>query len=412
MARGESSYPMYTAAGLAPKVVACLWLPHFAVTVERARRPELPHGPLVLVGPAEASGIPLLRACSPEALAAGLTPGMRAADLSRCCPGAMVLPFDGRCYEREYEALLLDLDAITPHREACPLEEVYLDLSGLPHLNPHDIHGVAAAVRAVIPPPFVPRIGIASGKFTACAASRRATTASPRLITDDERPAFLRDVPSALLPVEGEMLRRLDLLGLKTLGQIARLPRSAMLAQFGRQGEHAHRLARGEDREPLIPYAAPLVVRETLSFPAPADTIAQFHVGLAHLLQRACGRPECRNRGVRQVRLHAQLEPDGSWERTVTLRRASERWDCIYGELKRRLEEIRPQGSLTELSVELTAFAARVDGQGLLLLEERQRRRESLRRELDQLEVRLGDAPVCRVVEVEPWSRLPECQYG
>jgi DNA polymerase-4/protein ImuB len=115
---------------------------------------------------------------------------------------------------------------------------------------------------------------------------------------------------------------------------------------------------------------------------------------------------------VRQVRLHAQLEPDGSWERTVTLRRPSERWDSIYGELKRRLEEIRPQGSLTELSVELTAFAARVEGQGLLLLEERQRRRKSLRRELDQLEVRLGEARVCRVMEVEPWSRLPERQYG
>lgn len=394
-----------------PEWVACLWMPQFALRAERARRPELPPGPLALVDSA-AGTAGVVRACSPEAFAAGLAAGMPAASIPRHCPGALVLPFDAGHYQRRYETLLAALDTISPQVEADPLDVFFLDLAHLPHLDPRNPEQVAAAVRAVIPPPFVPRIGIASGKFTAWVAANVAPPERPLVVEEAERAALLRPAPSRLLPGSAEMTRRLRLLGLRTLGDVAALPRSAMLAQFGWEGERAHRLACGEDREPLRPCVAPLVIREHLEFPEPATTVALFQVALNRLLGRACGRPERGDRGVRQVRLEARREEGGRWERALTLRRPAEGPAQIFAELKRRLESDPPAGAFLDLAVELTALAARVDRQPLLLPDERQERAASLAHELDQLRVRLGAPSVYRIVEVEPWSRLPERRHA
>ena len=392
--------------------MACLWLPQFAVWAERARQPELAGRAVALIGRREESEVVTVRGCSVEAGMLGLAPGMPAQSIRQRCPEAVVLPFDERCYRRRYHEILAALDGVTPQIEACPLEVFYLDLSGLPGLDPEDADGVLEALRPVVPPPFSPRLGLASGKFTAWVAANYASPVRPIRVTDAEKELFLDGAPSALLPVEPEMARRLDVMGLRTLGRIRRLPRSSLLAQFGRPGERAHRLAGGEDREPLAPYVPVPVVRETLEFPMPAPTTAHFDLALNQLLERVCARPERGGRGIRQVRIQAQMEEGHLWERTVTLRRAHEDWRLIYAELRRRLEAVRPVGALLDLAVELTAFAERLDVQPLLFPDEQQHRRDRLAYELEQLGERMGRSPVFRIVEVEPWSRLPERRHA
>ena len=398
----------------APRQVACVWLPQFAVRTERERRPDLGREPLVLVGRREGGEgeAPVVRACSTEALAAGLTIGGPAQSISQRCPRAVILPFDAHAYRQRYEVLLAALDALTPLIEVQPLEAFYLDLTGLAELDAEHPEQVADAVREVIPERFSPRVGVASGKFTAWVAACMSSPIRPLGITDEAREVFLQEAPSSLLPVTPEVARRLDLMGLRTLGKIARLPRAAMLAQFGWPGERAHRLACGEDREPLLPHVPPALLRESLAFPMPAATTAQFEFALRQLLERICRRPESRNRAVRQVRLEAVLEGGEVWERTLTLRQPSEQWDQIYAELRRRLEPVRPVGAVRELALELTALTAYLDAQQRLFPDEKQRRLHRLAYELGQLRERLGRMPVCRVVEVEPWSRLPEKRHA
>ncbi len=393
----------------APERVACLWLPHFPVQVERERRPELAGRPLALM--AESGRDPVLRACSPEALAAGLTPGLPAHEVPQRCPGVVLLPFAGRYYQARYDALIQALDAITPQIEVQPPETFYLDLSGIAGFSAPE--PVMAALRAVLPRALAVRVGIASGKFTAWAAAHRATLARPQWVEEREEGVELLDAtPCALLPVSAEMLRRLHLLGLATLGQLRRVPRSALLAQFGREGERAHRLACGEDREPLVPYIAPVVIRESLCFDEAAPTVAHFHLALARLVRRVCARPERGGRGIRSVQLQAVMESGELWERSLTLRGPRESAEPIVAELQRRLEPVRPVGVLTELSVEVTGFAPRLDVQTLLFGDERQHRRESLAHALEQLRERLRDPAVYSIVEVEPWSRLPEKRHA
>jgi nucleotidyltransferase/DNA polymerase involved in DNA repair len=402
-------------AGCLPDAVGCIWLRGFAIQAERARRPDLPRDPLALVGPGENTSTPVIRACSPEAEAAGLCLGMAANTIPQRCSSALTLPFDPGYYQQRHRELLWLLDALTPDVESQPLEAFYLGLSGLPHVDPAAPERLLESVRRLFPPCFTPRLGIAGDKFTAWVAANAATPYRPIAVRDEERELFLREAPSTLLPVSPELARQLDLLGLRTLGRVARVRRSALLARFGREGERAHRFACGEVREALVPYRPVPVLREALGFPATAPTVEHFYLALYRLLQRVWARPERGGRGVRQVRLEAMLEHGEVWDRSFTLRRPAENWEEVFRELKRRLDGLLPTGALTELAVELAAFAPRFDCQPVLLPDETQHRQERLRDELDQLRHRQRlrhRTPVLRLVEVDPWTLLPEEQYG
>jgi DNA polymerase-4/protein ImuB len=333
-----------------------------------------------------------------------------AAVLARC-PGAVTLTYDAPYYRREFQRLRAAMDGITPAVEARPLEAFFLDLTGIRHVDVTDPLAVTAAVRRLLPSPYVPRVGLGPGRFTSWVAARTGSPTRPLIVERESAALFLEAAPSSFLPATPETLRRLDLLGLRTLGHLQRLPRSAMLAQFGREGEYLHRLACGEDREPLDLATAPPIVRETLGFSAPAS-LAAFHVALQRLLRRLFARPERGQRGVRQVRIEAAFEEGGAWEQTVTLRRPLERAEAAFEELRRRLESVLPTGPIVELAVELTACAARLAAQPKLLDIEGEWRRDQLATELAQLQTRRPDARVCQIVEVEPWSRIPERRYA
>jgi nucleotidyltransferase/DNA polymerase involved in DNA repair len=65
------------------------------------------------------------------------------------------------------------------------------------------------------------------------------------------------------------MLRRLRLLGILTLGALARLPRPAVLRQFGADAGFYHDLAAGRDPRPVLPEAPPLELTATHTWEPP-----------------------------------------------------------------------------------------------------------------------------------------------
>ena len=64
---------------------------------------------------------------------------------------------------------------------------------------------------------------------------------------DDER--FLAPYPARLLTRDPEIRARLARFGLRTIGSVAELPRSAVVARFGDEGARLHARARGEETE-------------------------------------------------------------------------------------------------------------------------------------------------------------------
>jgi hypothetical protein len=108
---------------------------------------------------------------------------------------------------------------------------------------------------------------------------------------------------------------------------------------------------------------------------------------------------------VRKVALAARLESGGSWRRTLTLREPSGDPDRIRVALSPRLAELpAPVVALRLELVELTEPT----GHQLELLAAGAEDRARLRDGLRQVRASTGSGSVCTVMEVAPWSRVPE----
>lgn len=235
------------------------------------------------------------------------------------------------------------------------------------------------------------------------------------------------------------MRRRLRLLGLHTLGDLARLPQGPVAAQFGAEGARAWELAHGIDSSPLVPYRPPRSITERLGFPAPVETSDVLIAAARRLLERAFRRPELQGRAARGLCLRVGLEECGSrsadcgspnpksaianpqvqvWERTVTFREPVNSAQQMLVALRSRIESAVAAGLLgafTEVELTLVDVCGESVTQGRLFASERSRSEQEEERVAEaarQLKARYGRPMLAKVMEVEPWSRIPERRFA
>jgi protein ImuB len=89
-----------------------------------------------------------------------------------------------------------------------------------------------------------------------------------------------------LLPLLPLLLRW----GLRTFGDLARLPAVGLAERFGPDGPRLLRLARGEDEAPLVPLAPPERYELSLELDWPVDGLEPLSFLLARLLEPLCAR--------------------------------------------------------------------------------------------------------------------------
>jgi DNA polymerase-4 len=179
---------------------------------------------------------------------------MRLNRAEHLCPEATFLPPRLDLYRTAAAALFDQLSSQMPAVEQAQPGGLYLDLHGLEGQDAEALdicHGQCEAIGRELRLPAT--AGVAVNKFSAEVASLSIGLGRVLVLTAGAERAFLAGFPVTVLPVGDEMQRRLHLLGLRRLEQFARLPPAAVLAQFGWEGQQAHRLARGEDDRPLVP---------------------------------------------------------------------------------------------------------------------------------------------------------------
>jgi DNA polymerase-4/protein ImuB len=259
---------------------------------------------------------------------------------------------------------------------------------------------------ATLPTLLRPRVGIAANKFTARVAAYRAAPGAVQIVTPESTRTFLAAAPVSLLTLPPDKRRRLERLGIRTLGELANLPLSAVQARFGAEGRHAWELARGNDREPVRARPRPVTVAESLALPAPVVSREMLLIAVTRLVLRAFDRAALRHRHIRQARLRASLEDGQSWEQTTTLREPGGPKRLIEA-LGYRVQALTLPGPVTELTLELSGLIDATNRQELLP-GFHSRRPWQLVEASRHLEQRFGTSGLYRVAEVEPWSRLPE----
>jgi protein ImuB len=393
--------------------VGCLVVPRFPLACELGDRPELWRRPVVVAHP----DAPVVWAASPAAAVDGVVDGQRLSEAMGRCPSLVVLDARPARYEARDAAILDALERVVPGVEPAGLGAAYVDLAGLVrcYRSPAALH---AALLGCAPSELRPRLGVGPTKFVAglAALQRGRPDGQPRnvrVVDETEVATFVTPVPVTALPVAAEMIRRLRLVGITTVGELAALPRHALVAQFGAEGIRLVALLDGAS-EPVRPRPREERLRERLAFPEPLTSREAVLAAAAQVLRRVLRHPRRQGRVARQLVVRAETEQGKRWESRVTLRHARCDHDGLWVALAPALERASLPGPVSELSVELRGLRPSRGWQGELLPTRRAsaERRERIEEGLRQLQARYGRSPVGRMVPVEPRSRIPERRWA
>ena len=402
--------------------VACLLVPNFAVALARRDDPRLAARPIIIGGsPEEHSAV---AACSEEAAAAGVNIGTTLRRALALCPEAVFLP-NRQGDVAAAATQLVELCALySPMVEAVAPGHVHFETRGLAALARmsdeawlKDLY-VAACDSSGIPV----ALSAAETVFAAHAANftrllsgkARASgpgVQGPMLIEAGKTAAFLSLLPVEVLPAGAAMHQRLRLFGLERLGQLAALPLSAMQAQFGREGARAWELARGQDDGRIVPGVETVVLVEDTDLPGPTALSEPLIVGTHTLIQRALEREEARGRSVRRLDWRVGLESGEEITRRTVFREPTADAGRMLFALRGKIERLRLPSAAISIGVTLSGLCSEY-GHQANLWQIGPRRWKELTESIEQLHTRTGGTQVYRIVDVQPWSRLPERQLG
>lgn len=248
--------------------IASILIPHLPLQVEWRNNPTLADQPLVIGGrPWDDEAV---LDCCPKATASGVCPGIRLFRAQALCPSANFIRTDEQAYHAAHDALLSAAKRITPIVETASLGQIYAEVSGLERQIGADTvlarHLVLSVQQAT---GLKAGVGLARTKFAAEQAAWSAKPGKSVIIPAGNERAFLAPLPFDLLQADLEMQRRLDMLGIHTLGRLAALPRPAVVRQFGLHAGPLHDLASGVDPRPIQPDAPPLAVKRMRAFDEP-----------------------------------------------------------------------------------------------------------------------------------------------
>ena len=384
-------------------MIACLSIPGFELRASLRARPRLALVPAALA-PVEGTE-PLLGPVTAAAEAAGVKPGMRLGEALAMCPSLTLVEPDPAAAEHEWEAIVRRLEDSGFSVEPAGLGCAYFETRGVERLYGGLEQALTRALEAV-GSSWDPRVGAAERRFAALAAATVARPGQLLVVSDEQSPAFLAPHPLTLLPLETGRRQELQDLGVRTIGGLAALPDASVAERLGADGRRAHGLARGGSKRRVRGRRQPAEIVETLAFPEAVGNELTLRRAFGALLEQVLARPERGGRFIRKIALSARLVGGGSWRRTATLRDPTAEHDRLKAALAPKLAEL--PAPVLELRLELVDLTESRGMQLELVHAEGAVVRSHLREGLKQVRASTGSGSVCSVVEVSPWSRIPE----
>jgi protein ImuB len=386
-------------------MIACISIPGFELRAALRKTPSLALRPVALAPELGTGGqTPLLGPVTAAAEALGVRPGMRLGEALATCPQLVLVERDPAAAGEAWEEILRRLEdagfAVDPAEPGC----VFFETRGVERLY-GGVEPALKRARAAVDSTWDARVGVAERRFAALAAASVARPGQLLIVSGTREAELLAPLPLSLLPLDEKRYAELESLGIRSLGQLANLPGASVAERLGPDGRRAWGLARGGTAARIRGRRPPAELFESLEFPEAVGNELTLRRAFSALLDTLLARPERRDRFVRKIAVSARLVGGGSWRRACTLRDPTADRERIRAALAPKLAEL--PAPVCELRLELVALTE-PDGRQLELLaagaEDRTRLREGLR----QVRASTGSGSVCTVVEVAPWSRIPE----
>lgn len=244
-----------------PRTILHLDLDAFFCSVEELLDPSLAGVAFAVGGRAGERGV--ISTASYAARKFGVRSAMPTAQALRLCPHLKLLPARHKVYG-EYSRRVMELLAdVTPVIERVSIDEAFLDVTGDPRPGGEIAARLKARIRETtgLPASF----GVATNKLVAKIATNVGKPDGLVVVPPGAEAAFLAPLPlAALWGVGPKMRANLELLGMKTIGDLAAWPEADLVRRFGEWGRALARHAKGIDDRPVTgEYEAKQISSET-----------------------------------------------------------------------------------------------------------------------------------------------------
>ncbi len=218
-------------------------LDSFYASVEQRDNPRLRGRPVAVGG-----GVVL--AASYEAKAFGVRTAMGGTRARRLCPELISVPPRMSAYSEASKAVFKVFEATAPVVEGLSIDEAFLDVRGLDHISGTPAEIAATLRREVRERVGLPiTVGVARTKFLAKVASGVAKPDGLLVVSPGHELAFLHPLEVERLWGVGVVTAgKLRARGITTVGEVAKLDESTLVAMLGRAaGRKLHALAHNRD---------------------------------------------------------------------------------------------------------------------------------------------------------------------
>jgi protein ImuB len=312
--------------------IICVFFPAFRLGVARCSDPALAvDGPVLVADKLERGRVV---ECSAVATALGARPGMTLVQAQAAARDASVVVDDPRRDAEMWQAVLDALDAASPLVDDAGLGCAYLEMHGIDG----GADGWLAAVRSALADFALPvRVGLAANPFVARAA---ALVRDGACVASDAAAAFLAPLPLETLDLDAQVLGRLHVLGIRTLGELAALPHGPFVRRFGPAGAVWHDRARGIDPRPLRPRTRAMRIDRTLYGEGTATSEEQVLFALRTLVNRVADDLELAGKRCGALILALECDDGDVHEITARVAQPTAQPATLFELLRARLEGV------------------------------------------------------------------------
>ncbi|MFP4029426.1 MAG: DNA polymerase IV [Candidatus Brocadiia bacterium] len=307
------------------RVIIHIDMDAFFAAIEQRDNPEYKGKPVVVgADPKGGEGRGVVSTCSYEAREYGIHSAQPISEAYRRCPHAVFLHVRGERYAEESRRIRDILREFTPDIEPISIDEAFLDVTGTMHLFGGKKELAAEIARRVKERTgLTASLGVAPNKMIAKIASDLEKPEGLVIVEPDEVRSFLDPLPVEKLWGVGEKtLQSLHSRGIETIGDLARCRPEELEKDFGKQGPHLWKLARGEDRRPVETEDETKSVGHEHTFEVDTDDLQLLRSTLMKLSEKVARRLRRGGWHGRTVTTKVRLEDFSTFTRRRTLDRA------------------------------------------------------------------------------------------
>jgi DNA polymerase-4 len=312
----------------------------FFASVAERDNPEL-KGKAVVIGMG-ARGV--VSAANYEARKFGIHSAMPVGRARRLAPHAIFLPVDMARYQEVSEHVMEIFHSFTPWVEPISLDEAFLDVTGSQKLLGTG-REIAVAIRKKVEEQegITCSVGIAPSKFIAKLASANCKPNGLLEITSDRILTFLHPLPiQAMWGVGPKTAEVLERLGLRTIEDIAKLPRTTLIRALGEaNGASLYELAWGRDYRDVTPEEPDRSISAAETFAQDLDNPEEILTEFLRLTERATARLRDRDLFAKTISIKVRFADFSTINRSKTLPLPIDSTHDVYDVVKGLYQALR-----------------------------------------------------------------------